>query len=73
MLFNEEGSSVDCTIEDTKLRREGKDREGEDNYLYTQAVSCDSATVNNAQCSWRFQGQLAVSRAVGGFKGSWRF
>ena len=48
MLFNKEGSSIDCAIKDTKLRREGKDREGEDNYLYIQAVFCDSATVNNA-------------------------
>jgi len=70
MLFNEEGSSVDCTIKDTKLKREEKDRRGEENYLYTQAVFCDSATVDNAQRSWQFQGQLAVSRAVGGFKGS---
>jgi len=58
MLFNEEGSSVDCTIEDTKLKREEKDRRGEENYLYTQAVFYDSATVDNAQRSWRFQGQL---------------
>ena len=50
MLFNKEGSFVDCTIKDIKLKREEKDR-GEENYLYTQAIFCDSATVNNAQRS----------------------
>jgi len=58
MLFNEEGSSVDCTIEDTKLKREEKDKRGEDSYLYTQAVFCDSAAVDSGQRSWRFQGQF---------------
>jgi len=48
MLFNKEGSSIDCTIKDTKLKREEKDRRGEENYLYTQAVFYDSATINNA-------------------------
>ena len=51
MLFNEEGSSVDCTIEDTKLKREEKDKRGADSYLYTQAMFCDNAAVDNNQRS----------------------
>jgi len=51
MLFNEEGSSVDCTIKDTKLKREEKDRRGAENYLYIQAVFYNSTTVDNAQRS----------------------
>jgi len=54
MLFNEEGSSIDCTIKDTKLKREEKDKRGEDSYLYIQAIFCDSAAVDSGQRSWRF-------------------
>ena len=38
-------------IEDTKLKREEKDKRGADSYLYTRALFCDNAAVDNSQRS----------------------
>ena len=48
MLFNEGWREL---IKDTKLKREEKDKRGADSYLYTQAMFCDNAAVDNSQCS----------------------
>jgi len=45
MLFRE-GSFVDCTIEDTKLKGEEKEDGKKSSYLYTQAVHCPLMQLN---------------------------
>ena len=34
-------------IKNTKLKREEKDRRGEENYLYIQAIFYNNTTINN--------------------------
>jgi hypothetical protein len=47
MLFNE-GSFVDCTIEDTKLRREEEEgREEEEVSIYTSCLSALGAALGS--------------------------